>query len=174
MNINETEIVSLPSGFKAPMSVHMHDNYYCDFTESQLLSFNNYINAGSYFPRIAQFVLVLIAIMNEKTSGKEILICSIAGGIVFTLIWFWGKLYKIPALGFMSCLIGGNVFRYFLHFIAIVVISLFVLKDWKVILFCAIGGIISSIIRPLLFGRLLSVKYVDDVVRYVSRFKYKF
>jgi hypothetical protein len=174
MDLNKIEMVQLPSGFRVPMSVDLYDNCYCEFTESQHLSFFNFINAGSCFPQIAQFVCVLLAILNGKTGWKDIVICSIGSGIIFTLLWFWGKCYKIPVISFMSCLIGGNIFRYHLHTIAIVAISLLVVKDWKVILFYAIGAAIAAFIRTIIFGKMSSVKHVDGVVKYVAGFKYKF
>ena len=173
MDINDVEMVTLPSGFKVPVSTHAYDNYYCDFTETQQLTFNNYINAGSYFPQIVQFSIVLSAVLNGRTSLKDILVCSIGTGVTFMLFWFWMRCYKIPFLGLVSSLIGGSVFRLNLHMIALAVVALFVVKDWKVLLFCVIGGVVSSLIRALLFGKLSSVKYVDGVIKYISEFKYK-
>lgn len=173
MKNDEKEIVRLPSGCNVVMSIDSYDNHYCNFTESQFLSFNNFINAGLYFPQIMQFVAVIVAILNGRTSWKEILLCNLISGIVFMLTWFWGRLYKIPGLSFISCLLGGNIFRFFLHFIPIAVIAFFVVKDWKVLLFCAIGGIITTIVKTILFARLSNDKYNDEVVRYVSGFKYK-
>lgn len=175
-NIYNDEIVNfrLPSGCIVDMSVDCHDNLYCNFTESQLFSFNTFINAGLYFPQIMQFAAVIVAILNGKTSWSDILLCNLISGVVFTLAWFWGRLYKIPGLSFVSCLIGGNIFRFFLHFIAIGIIAFFVVKDWKVLLFCAIGGIIAYIVRIMFFAHLSNVKYNDEVVRYVSRFRYKY
>ena len=175
VRINESEIerVDLPAGFKVPMSTYMYDNCFCEFTESQFLTFNNYINAGSYFPQIMQFFAVLTAMLNGKTSMKDILFSSIGAGVMFTLLWFWVRLYNIPFLSLFVCLIGNSIFRLNLHFVAIVAVALFVVKDWKVILFCLIGAVISSVVRTLLFGRLSSVKYVDSVVKFVSEFRYK-
>lgn len=170
---DEIEKIKLPSGYNVDISVDSYDNHYCNFTESQFLSFNNFINAGLYYPQIVQYVAVIVAILNGRTSFKEILLCNLIGGIVFTLTWFWGHLYTIPALAFVSCLIGSCFFRFFLHYIVIAVIAFFVVKDWKVLLFCAISGIITSIIKTLLSARLSTVKYHDRVVRYVSGFKHK-
>lgn len=155
------------------MSVDSYDNHYCSFTESQFFSFSNFINAGHYFPQIMQFIAVTAAILNGKTSWIEIILCNLFSGIIFTLIWFWGHCYKIPALSFASCLIGGNVFRFFLHFVAIAIIAFFVAKDWKILFFCAIGGIITSVVKAILFSHLSNIKYNDEVVRFVSSFKYK-
>lgn len=168
MNTDNKARVQLPSGFKVDMSIDLHDNYYCNFSESQLFSFNNFINAGSYFPQILQFIAVIVAILNGKTSWIDIILCNLFSGVIFTLLWFWVRLYKIPALSFASCLIGGNIFRFFLHFVAIAAIAFFVVKDWKVLLFCAIGGIITSVVKTVLFATMSNVKYHDEVVRYVS------
>ncbi len=173
MKSDEKAIIKLPSGCNVVMSIDSHDNHYCNFTESQFFSFNNFINAGLYYPQIMQFIAVIVAILNGRTSWIEIILCNLISGIVFMLTWFWGHLYKIPALSFVSCLIGGNIFRFFLHFVVIAIIAFFVVKDWTVLLFCVIGGIITTIVKTILFSLLSNVKYNDEVVRYVSGFKYK-
>ena len=165
--------IKLPSGYNVDMSVEAHDNHFRYFTESQYFSFSNFINAGLYYPQIMQYIAVIAAILNGRTSWSDILLCNLISGIVFTLTWFWGHLYKIPALSFVICLIGSYFFRFFLHYIVIAVIAFFVVKDWKVLLFCAICGIITSIIKTILSTLLSNVKYHDEVVRYVSGFKYK-
>ena len=164
MYSNEKVKIQLPSGCNVDMSIDSHDNHYCNFTELQFFSFSNFINAGLYFPQIMQFIVVVVAILNGRTNWIDIILCNLIGGIVFTLVWFWGRCYKIPALSFISCLIGGNVFKFFLHFVAIAVIAFFVVKDWKVLLFCAVGGIITSLIKTILFARLSNVKYHDEVL----------
>lgn len=173
MYSDEKKSIRLPSGCYVVMSVDSYDNHYCNFTDSQFLSFNNFINAGLYFPQIVQFVAVMVSILNGRTSWSDIILCNLLSGTVFMLTWFWGRLYIIPGLAFVSCLIGGNFFRFFLHFIIIAVIAFFVVKDWKVLLFCAIGGIITTIVKTILYACLANVKYNDEVVRYVSGFKYK-
>ena len=155
------------------MSIDAHDNHYRNFTESQFFSFSNFINAGHYFPQIMQFISVMILIFNGRTSWSDIIIYNIVSGVAFSLIWFLGRLYKAPGLSFISCLIGGNFFRLFLHFIVIALVAFFVVKNWKVLLFCAIGGAITELIKSILFANLSNAKYHDEIVRYVSAFKYK-
>ena len=120
-----------------------------------------------------QYILVIGAILNGKTSFRDILLCNLISGLFFTLEWFWIRFYKIPGLSFITCFIGSYFFRFFLHYIVIAVIAFFVVDDWKVLLFCAISGIITSIIKTILSARLSSVKYHDEVVKYVANFKYK-
>lgn len=165
--------IQLPSGCNVDMSIDSYDNHYCNFTDSQFLSFNNFINAGLYFPQIMQFIVTILVILNGSTSSSDIILCNLISGILFTLIWFLGRCYKISALSFMSCLIGGNFFRFFLHFLVIAFIAFFVVKDWKVLLICIIGGIITFFIKSILFTYLSNAKYHDEIVRYVSAFKSK-
>jgi uncharacterized membrane protein YraQ (UPF0718 family) len=58
-----------------------------------------------------------------------------------------------------------------LHFVAIAIVALAVMGDWKIIIFCLIGGFVTSIIKSFLFARLSTVKYNDEVAIYVSKFK---
>ncbi len=170
---NEKVNIQLLSGYNVEMSTALYDDYFSTFTESQYFSFNNFINSGFYFPQIMQFISVLITILNGKTRWSDIIICNIISGIAFTLIWFFCRLYKVPGLSFICCLIGGNIFRFFLHFIPIAIIAFFVIKDWKVLLFCAIGGFITAILKAILFPRLSNIKYHNEIVNYVAKFKYK-
>ena len=175
MNIinEETETVRLLSGVNVKMSIAIYDNCYSNFTESQYFSLSNFINAGLYFPQIMQFIFVLKVILHGEATFGDILLTNIVAGTFFTLLWFWGRFYKIPGIAFLSCMIGGNFFIFFLHFVVIAFIAFFVVKDWKILLFCAIGGIITSIIKTILFGHLSSVKYHNEVVRYISAFRHK-
>ncbi len=169
----DVKVVKLQSGCNVTMSSNLYENIYCDFTESQEFSFNNFINAGLYFPQIMQFVFVLLAILNGKTGLGDIMLVSVFGGAAFTFVWFSIKLYKVPMLASISCLIGGNLFRIYLHYIAIAAVAFFVVKDWKVLLFCAIGGLVAYLVKSVLFMVLSTAKYNDGIVRYVSGFGYK-
>ena len=164
--------VEMPSSLHVRLTKSVYEECYCNFNENQWFSFNNFMNAGLYFPQIAQFIMVLIAILNGKTSWSDIILCNLVAGAGYTLIWYVFKFYKIPGLSFISCFLGGNIFRFFIHFIPLGIIALFVLKDWKVLLFCAIGGLITSIVKTILYGFLATTKYNDNVARYVSKFKY--
>lgn len=173
MHNNEKVKIQLPSGFNVDMSIDSHDNYFRYFSESQFFSFSNFINAGLYFPQIMQFIVVITAILNGKTQWYDILFINLLSGIFFTLVWFIGKFYRIPALSFLSCLLGGNIFRLFLHFIIIAVIAFFVVHDWKVFLFCIIGGAVTLIVKTTLFARLSNYKYHDEIIQYVASFNLK-
>lgn len=171
MEKNENVRIRLLSGCNVDMSEKVHDQCYSNFDENKYFSFSNIINSGLYFPQIMQFIIVLIFIFNGKTSFLELFLGNLISGTIFTIIWFKLKMYKIPGLNFISCFIGGNIFRFFLHFIAIGIISLVILKDWKIILFCLIAGFVTTIIKSFLFANLSNVKYNDEVAVYVSNFK---
>lgn len=170
---NNTVRIQLASGCNVDMSIDMHDNYYSNFTESQHFSFSNFINAGQYFPQIMQFAMVMSSILNQRTSALDIILCNVASGVVYTLLWFLCRFYKIPGLSFLSSFLGSLFFRLFLHFIPIAVVAFWVVKDWKVLLFCVIGGVITQLIKSVLFANLSTVKYHNEVVGYVAGFKYK-
>ena len=164
--------VEMPSSLHVRLTRLVYDECYCNFNESKWFCFNNFMNAGLYFPQIAQFITVLIAILNGKTSWSDIILCNLVAGVGYTILWYIFKFYKIPGLSFISCFLGGNIFRFFIHFIPLGIISLFVVKDWKVLLFCVVGGLITSIVKTILYGFLATTKYNDEVARYVSKFKY--
>ena len=169
---NETEIIHLPSGRNVFVSTDIYANYYLNFTAYQDFYFNTLMNSALYFPQIMQFVCVMIGICNGYVSFGDVFLCNLVSGVVFTLAWYFLNLHKIiPGVCYLSCLIGGNIFRFKLHCVAIAIVSLFVIKDWKIILYCLAGGIVSGIIRPLLVGGLSTVKYNDSAVIYASRFK---
>jgi hypothetical protein len=113
----------------------------------------------------------MIGICKGYTSFKDIFLCNLLSGVLYTIIWFLFKLYKIPGINFVSCFIGGNIFRYFLHFIVIAIVSLAVMNDWKIIIFCLIGGIVTRLICSFLYVQFSNVKYHDEVAIYVSKFR---
>lgn len=170
--MNDEKIrVDLPSKIYVTLSNNVYNECYCNFDEAKWFSFNNFINAGLYFPQILQFITVLVAILNGKTSWSDIILYNIIAGAGYTIVWYLLKFYKIPGLSFICCFLGSNIFRFFIHFIPIGIISLFLLKDWKILLFCIIGGIVSQIIKTILYGFLATTKHNDEIAKYVSCFK---
>lgn len=168
---NEKVCIKLPSGCNVVLSEKVHDECYCNFDDKKDFIFGIMINSGQYFPQIAQFVYVLISICKGYTSFKDIFLCNLLAGTWWTAFWFLFKLYKTPGINSICCFIGGNIFRFFLHFIAIAAVSLFVVGDWKVILYCLVGGFVTSIVKSILFVKFSSVKYNDEVATYVSKFR---
>lgn len=167
---NEIETIQLLSGCNVCMSENVYDDHFCSFDENKYFYFSNIINSGLYFPQIMQFVCVMFCICKRNTSFGDIFLCNLVSGIGYTVAWYIFKLYKfLPGVSFLSCLIGGNIFRYYLHFLAIALVSLLAIGDWKVIAYCLAGGFISGIVRPILFRIFSTVKYNDGVVKFVSR-----
>lgn len=167
----ENERIRLLSGINVELSPQVYYQCYCNFEETKYFSFSNIINSGLYFPQIMQFISVMIGICKGYTSFKDIFLCNLLSGVFYTIIWFLLRLYKIPGINFISCFIGGNIFRYFLHFVAIAIVALAVIGDWKIIIFCLIGGFVTSLISSFLFVKFSTVKYNDEVAIYVSKFK---
>lgn len=169
---NEKVRIKLLSGCNVDLSIKVHDDCYCNFDEMKYFCFSNIINSGLYFPQIMQFVFVMICICKGNTSFKDIFLCNLFNGAFFTAAWYLLKLYRIiPGVSSISCFVGGNIFRFFLHFIAIAIVSLFVIGNWKVILYCLIGGCVAGIVRSILFATFSTVKYNDEAAIYVSQFR---
>lgn len=171
MKVEENVTIKLLSGTNVELSQKVYDECYCNFEETKYFSFSNIINSGLYFPQIVQFIYVIIGICKGHTSFKDIFLTSLLTGVFYTVFWFWAKLYMIPGINFICCFIGANIFKHLLHFIAIAIVALAVIGDWKIIISCLICGIITSIIRSFLFVKLSTVKYNDKVAIYVSKFK---
>ena len=165
---NETVNVQLPSGCNIPLSEDVYKNFYSDFSKWEWLKFNHIINSGIYFPQIMQFILTLTLIIRNDTSFSSVLLYNLVGGIGFTIVWFLLKLYRIPGISFISCLIGGNVFRYYIHFVIIAIVSIFIMEEWIIILFCIVGGVLTQIVKTFLFALFSNSRYNDDVVHHVS------
>ena len=168
---NEKTRVDLPSKIYVTLSNNVYDECYCNFDEAKWISFNNFINAGLYFSQILQFITVLVVILNGKTSWSDIVFCNLMAGVGYTSVWYLLKLYKMPGLSFICCFLGGNIFRFYIHFIPLGIISLLVIKDWKILLFCIIGGVIAQIVKTILYGLFATTKYNDEIAKYVSSFK---
>lgn len=171
MRDEETVRTKLLSGTNVELSGKVYDECYLEFDEEKYFCFSNMINSGLYFPQIVQFIYVMIGICKGHTSFKDIFLCSLLSGCFYTILWFLVKLYKTPGINFISCFIGSYVFKYFIHFIVIAIVSLTAMNDWKIIVYCLITGCITSIIRSFLFVKLSTVKYNDEVAIYVSKFK---
>ena len=163
--------IRLESGLNVDLSVKVHDECYCNFDEAKYFSFSNALNSSQYFPQIVQFIMVMGSILGGHTSFKDIFLCSIFFGTGYTAIWYLLKLYKLPGFSFISCLIGGSIFRLGLHFLAIAIVSLFIIGNWKIILYCAISGFVTQFVKTFLSALLGNVKYNDEVAIYVSKFK---
>jgi|GEM_PF-1289441 len=168
---NEKIRVDLPSKIHVTLSNYAYNEYYCNFDEAKWFIFNNAVNAGLYFSQIAQFITVLVTILNGKTNWLDIILCNLIAGAGYTIIWYLFKFYKIPGLSFICTFLGGNIFRFFIHFIPLGIISIFVLNDWKVLLFCIVGGIVTQIVKTILYGIFATTKYNDEIAKYISKFK---
>lgn len=163
--------IKLLSGLNVDLSVKVYDECYCNFDEAKYGTFSNMLNSSQYFPQFVQFVMVMINICKGYTSFKDIFLCNLIFGSGYTVIWYLLKMYKLPGISFISCLIGGSIFRLCLHFVAIAIVSLFVIGDWKIILYCLIGGFITQLVKSFLASSFATVKYNDEVAIYVSNFK---
>ena len=143
--MNDTIGIKLPSGNNVTLSTKVYNEYLLGFNDIQFDLFNNCMNGAQYFPQIIQFIVVMYSVYMGYTSFTDVLLVSLITGGFGCILWHILKLYKIPLLPFVSCLIGQTVFRLFLHFIAIAIVALAVVEDWKIILFCAIAGLITQV-----------------------------
>ena len=151
MNNNEKVRIRLLPGCNVYLSEKVHDELYSNFDDSQYFAFSNIINSGLYFPQIMQFICVIIFMFTARNSFWELFLCNLFSGAFFTIIWYKLKMFKIPGINFISCFIGGNFFRFFLHIVLILILSLFIIKDFKIFIFCLIGGLVTEIIKSFLF-----------------------
>ena len=165
---DETVNVQLPSGYKVPLSALIYKDFYSEFSKWEWLRFNHIINSGIYFPQIMQFILTITLIIRNDASFGSVLLYNLVGGIGFTVVWFLLKLYRIPGISFTCCLIGGNVFRYYIHFVIIAIVSIFIMEEWIIILFCIIGGVLTQIVKTFLFALFSNSRYNDDVILHVT------
>lgn len=171
---HQTEVIELYSNRRIFVSSDIYAYYYLNFNDYQEFYFNTIMNSGLCFPRLMQFISVMIALFNGFSSFHYLFLLYLASGLFFTLIWHLMKLHKfIPGICSLSCFIVGNLFRYKLHYIPIGLAAWFVIGDWKVILYCIAGSVVSSIIDSLLTGGLTTVKYNDAAVIYASKFMCK-
>lgn len=167
----EKVYIRLESGLNVVLSDTVHDEYFRYFDEVKYASFSHMLDSGLYFSQIVQFIMVMSSILNGHTSFKEIFLCNIYFGVGYTVIWYLCKMYKLPGVSFLCCLIERILFRFFLHFVVIAIVSLFVIGNWKIILYCAISGFVTQIVKTFLYAFLANVKYNDEVAIYVSKFK---
>ena len=163
--------IRLLSGLNVDLSVKVHDEYFRNFDDAKYFSFSNMLNSSQYFPQIVQFIMVMSSICNGHTSFKDIFLCNMFFGAGYTVIWYLLKMYKLPGISFLSCLIGRNIFRLFLHFVVIAIVSLLVVGNWKIILYCAISGFITQFVKSFLQASFATVTYNDEVAIYVSKFR---
>lgn len=161
----DTEFVGLPSGYKVVMSSNIYENIFLNFNENQEFSFNNFINSGMYFPQIAAYINTIISILKGHYEFTELILVNISSLVFFTAFWYLFKLYKVPGLSFFSCLIGGNFFRYYIHFVPVIIITL-IFKQWKILVSFAIVTLIATIVKLVLTAVFDKQKYNDSVVIY--------
>lgn len=156
---------------RSGLNFAMDEELYCSVSEDEQ-AFDKmewHIMAGEYFPQIMRFVGTLILLFNGKFDFISILLTNVCVGVFCTLIWFAVPFYKVSGISLFLALVGQTVFRFFLHIIAIVVLSLTVFSDWKIILFSLISDIIASILNSLIFGYRFSAKRNNDIAKYVLK-----
>ena len=171
MNKEKIVYIKLPSGLNVSLTEEKYKECYCDFDEYKYFAFNNAMNGGFYFPQIMQFIFTMYYIFNGYTGFLDILKSYLIMSCGWTIVWYLLKLYKIPFLSLVSAIVGGNIFRFFLHYIVIAIIAIFMLNKWQIIVFCMIGGFITTIINSFFIARLSNVKYNDEIASYIHKFK---
>lgn len=164
------EYIKLSSGLNIALSDKVYAECYLNFDEPKHHIFSNMISSGQYYPQIMQSIFIMVGIFKGQTSFKDVFLCSLLSCVFFTLLWFLFKLYKTPGINSICCLFGGTVFKY-LPFLIIVIASLAIIGDWKIIIFYLISSFVTIIVWSILFAKLSNVKYNDEVAIYVSKFK---
>lgn len=128
-----------------------------------------HIMAGDYFPQIMRFIGTLVLIFNGKIDFISILVVNVVVTIISTLIWFIIPLYKLPGVSSAITLLGQIVFRFFIHIITLIILSLAVCNDWKVIVFSLLSGGIAMILDSFVFGYRFSIKRNNDIANHVLK-----
>lgn len=168
---NEKVRIRLQSGLNVDLSAKVHDTVYCNFSDSKDYCFEHIMNAGYYFPQIVQFIMIINSIFMGHDSFKDILICGVFSSVFYTVIWYVFRMYMLPGIAFLSCLIGAYIFKLHLHFIVYAIVALFKAGNWKIILYCMVIGLITRFIRSILVVALSTVKYNDEAAVYVSNLR---
>lgn len=169
--INETEPIKLPSGYTIHLSQDVYDECFLNFDDMKLSIFYSMMDSGHYFPQIMQFIFAMIGICSGYTSFVEILCLNLIFGIGNMILWYLCKFYILPGINTICSLIGQTIFRFKLNWAAIIAVSLFVINDWKVIMYSVAGAAITSLIKVFMFTWLSNVKYNDKIACRVFRFK---
>lgn len=146
------------------------DLYYSVIENEQTLDrMETHIMAGEFFPQVTRFIGTLILLFNGKFDFISILLTNVCIEIVCRFLWVALPLYRIPGFSVLLTVIGQTVFRFFLHFITIIVLSLTIFDNWKIILFYIIVSVIVLIAGSLVFGYLFSVKRNNDIAKHVTK-----
>lgn len=149
----------------------MDEESYDSISQDELAydKMESHIMSGEYFPQIMRFVGVLILLFIGKFDFLSILLVNLCVGVCSTLLWFAIPLYKIPGISLVITLIGQTIFRLFLHFVCIVILSLTVFGDWIIIIFSLIAGIIASTLNSLIFGYRFSINRNNAIAQYLLK-----
>lgn len=144
----EYKIFPLRTGLNVILRTDLYDKLSSDFEIYEF--WERHIIAQGYFPQIVQFIVTMLLINAGERDFLPLLIANLVVGVSLTIVWNCTAIYKIPGLSFLSALIGGNLFRNFIHFIFIAIMSIFYYKCWWLILHCAISGAITQFIKSWL------------------------
>lgn len=167
----ETEIIKLPSGYIINLSQDIYANYFLDFDEAKETIFYAMMQSGHYFPQIMQFIFVTVGLCTGHASFTSVMLSSLLFGVGNMILWFLLKLHMLPGINVICTVIGGTFFKFKIHWIATIAIALFLVGDWKVILYYIAASLLTGLIKTLLFTKLSNIKYNDRIAVRVSHFK---
>ena len=142
------ESFSLRNGLNVILRHDLYEKVMSNFAIYEF--WERHIIAQGYFPQIVQFIVTMFLINSGERDFLPLLIANLIVGVSLTVIWNYTAIYKIPGLSFLSALIGGNLFRTFIHFIFITIMSIFYYRCWWLILHCAVSGFITQFIKSWL------------------------
>ena len=148
-----------------------HNGHKYQIDEAKETIFYSMMESGHYFPQIMQFVYVMIGICRGNTSFVDILISNLVWGTGYMILWYLLKMYMLPGINTVCSFIGGTIFKFRINWVAIIIAALFVINDWKALLYCIIAAALTSFVKVLMFTWFSNVKYNDKVAFRVSRFR---
>lgn len=156
---------------RSGLNYAMDEDLYYSIIENEtyLDKVEMHIMSGEFFPQIIRFIAILLLLFNNTFEFTSILYTDVCVGILSTVLWFIVPLYKIPGVSCVLVMLGQTVFRYCLHIVLIVILSLTIFSNWKIILFCLISGFIYYILSSCIFGYLFSSKRNNNIARFVLK-----
>ena len=170
--MHDIEFVQVSPSRRIALSSRVYCDTFLNFTPYQEFYFGTAIKSGLFFPQILQFIFVMICVCRNFPTFGEVFLCNLYWCIFGTFAWYLLKLHKfLPGVCTISCFFGEIIFKFKLHYIAIILVSLLVAEDYLIIFYCLASGFIAGLVRFLLVSLLSTVRYNDDVAIYASRFK---
>ena len=168
----EFKIYKTKSGLKYSMDKKRHDELESNL--KFLIHCEGYIVTREYFIQLCIVVATFIFLFLWYTKFYQIFCCNIIIGIISMLLYKMLPLYKIMIIPMISSFFGVFVFRFFIHFIIIGILSFTIFDNGWIFIYCIISGVFTNIIISLLDGYKQTLKQNNEIADYVLDEKNKY